>query len=197
MNRSLLGRAAVGIGLLVASLSSAAPHAYAQGAVRPVEALIVNPPGQPVPVTAPVPIAVTAPAPLPVSIVSNRQSFTFPPVAGTLTTQGPNAPADPSGTQYAITSVTVTNTSTSPQTLTMRAVAGEVAAGSGCRLPFNVVQTAPGPVVVVPATGTVHLSFPEPFVTAAVTGTAVCLAAHADPATINLTWSAVGYRIVP
>ena len=197
MNRSLLGRAAVGIGLLVVSLSAAASHAYAQGPLRPVEALIVNPPGQPVPVTAPVPIAVTAPAPLPVSIVSNRQSFTFPPVAGTLTTQGPNAPADPSGTQYAITSVTVTNTAGVAQQLVMRAVAGEVSSSGGCRLPFNVVQTAPGPLVVVPANSTVHLSFPEPFVTAAVNGTAVCLAAHADPAIINVTWSAVGYKIVP
>ena len=112
---------------------------------------------------------------------------------------------DPSGTQYAITSVTVSNAgggvgAAEPRTLTLFAVAFSAAENDTCRLlHLGFVEWAPGPKVTVPPLDTVHITFPEPYITAPVNGPLVCLGATAETATntIGLTWSAVGYKILP
>jgi hypothetical protein len=136
-------------------------------------------------------------------------SFTIPPVqpAGA-PTGSPLMTPDPSGTQYAITSVTVSNAgggaeccTAEPRTLTLIAVAFSTAENNTCRLlHLGYVEAAPGPKVTVPAQDTVHVTFPQPYITAPVNGPLVCLGATAEfvtGGTAGLTWSAVGYKILP
>ena len=80
--------------------------------------------------------------------------------------------ADPEGTSYAITRITVANTSGGPTTATLGAVWGVT---SDCSSFPEITSHAPGPKVAVPAGETVHLSFPQPFVLPARPGAAACL----------------------
>jgi len=136
-------------------------------------------------------------------------SFTIPPVQGVSVapTGSPLMTPDPSGTQYAITSMTVSNAgggvgggTAGPVTLTLIAVAFGTLENNTCRLlHLGFAEAAPGPKVTVPPLDTIHITFPQPYITAPVTGPFVCLGATAETATgsIGLTWSAVGYRILP
>ena len=96
---------------------------------------------------------------------------------------------DPEGTSYAITSVTVANTS-SVQTY---AVLGAVWGATGdCKSFSSDTTGAEGPQIVVPAGGTVHLTFPQPFVLSARPGAAACLGTSIGGADARFT--VVGYR---
>ena len=133
-------------------------------------------------------------------------SFTIPAATVSVAPTGsPLMTPDPSGTQYAITSVTVSNAgggvgAAEPRTLTLFAVAFSAAENDTCRLlHLGFVETAPGPTVTVSPQDTVHLAFPQPYITAPVDGPFVCLGATAITSGGNqgLTWSAVGYKILP
>src|SRR5205085_7177042 len=92
-----------------------------------------------------------------------------------VTISGSQTAADPSGTRYAISSVTVTNPSaTASGEVSIRAEAFTVNTPD-CRFISNEVAHADGPQLHVPPATTVHVTFPQPFVTAAVTGPQVCL----------------------
>ena len=129
-------------------------------------------------------------------------SFTIPPIqAHAAPTGSPEMTPDPSETQYAITSVTVTNEGAAPFVVTLAAVAFGTPENNTCRfLHLGFVGTTPGPRVMVAPASTVHITFPEPYVTAPVTGPFVCLGVFAiplgGPAGL-LTWSAVGHKILP
>lgn len=139
----------------------------------------------------------TAAEPVPVTVVQQASSpFSIPPVQVSLAWQGGFVPIDPSGTRYAISSVTVTNATGSPSTVSFYAVAFSVL-GENCRLPSNMTESSDGPIVVAAPYSTTHLVFPEPYVTAAVSGTGVCLVAGGSPALEHVKWSAVGHRILP
>lgn len=136
---------------------------------------------------------------VPVIPGSNSTAFTIPPTVASLSPQGsPTQTGDPPGTRYAITSLIATNASTlQAQTVKMEVKSGSVS--GSCQLIFNVVDTKPGPIAVVPAGATVHLSYTQPFITEATTsGSTVCLVASGNPtAYVGLSWSAVGYKILP
>lgn len=97
--------------------------------------------------------------------------------------------ADPEGTGYAITSVTVANTSGGPTTAKLGAVWG---ATSDCSSFDSITSNAAGPTVTVPAGETVHLSFPQPFVLSARPGAAACLRTSLGGGEAEIT--VVGYR---
>ncbi len=102
---------------------------------------------------------------------------------------------DPVGTRYALTSVTVTNTLNVVQTVFFQVRPGNFGNTCGNSVP-STFDLAIGPVVVVPAAGTVHLQFPQPFITNAISsGPAVCLTAAATEP--GATWSVVGYKLLP
>lgn len=96
---------------------------------------------------------------------------------------------DPAGTSYAITSITVANTSGGPTTATFGAVWGVT---SDCSSFGSITSHAAGPVVAVPAGETVHLSFPQPFVLSARPGAAACLRNSLAGGQAEIT--VVGYR---
>lgn len=175
--------------LVVVLLSTGAASAGAQGALRPVDAVIVNSTANPVPVSVVNPI--------PVSVLSAGVPFTLPPIQLSLALAGGEVAPDPSGTQYAITSLTVVNPSSSVVSIVLRATATEGASNNSCRFVFNQQAAAAGPELVVPPHGTGHVTFPQPYITAPVAGTYVCLVAGGDPAVIGVKWSAVGYKIIP
>lgn len=65
---------------------------------------------------------------------------------------------DPEGTDYAITSSTVTNGTPETRTAQFAVIRG---ASSNCQ---NATSITAGPIVQIPPGETVHLSFPQPFV---------------------------------
>jgi hypothetical protein len=97
--------------------------------------------------------------------------------------------ADPEGTSYAITSITVANTSGGPTTATLGAVWGVT---GDCSSFGSITSHAAGPTVAVPAGETVHLSFPQPFVLSARPGAAACLRNSLAGGEAEIT--VVGYR---
>jgi hypothetical protein len=96
---------------------------------------------------------------------------------------------DPEGTNYAITSVTVANTSSVQTYATLGAIWG---ATEDCKFFSSDTTGAEGPQIVVPAGGTVHLTFPQPFVLSARPGAAACLKTSVGGADARFT--VVGYR---
>lgn len=155
--------------------------------------------GTPAVTLAGTPVVTLAPtsAPLPVSVTLPVQAFTIPPTYLTLTFQGSSLLApDPSGTRYAITSVVVSNPTSVPLELNVRAVAAGVISG-GCLIVANATAVADGPKLTVQPSSTGTLTYPVPFVTAAVTGSPVCLTASGNTASPGTSWSIVGYKILP
>lgn len=175
MEESNRCRAAVAGAALLACTLLAASAAQAKND----ETVIVNTPVNPVPVMPVVPATQFSPA----------------PVALSLSLQGMFVDPDPSGTRYAITSVTVSNPTAVSYTVIVKAVA--VAIAPSCRSAANQQAFADGPVVTVSPNSTAHVTFPIPFVTAPVSGTFVCLVAAGTNAPVGATWSAVGYRLLP
>lgn len=159
-------------------IALAAAPASAQLTKPPSQTLVINSAAQPVPVT----------------VIEEGSPFTIAPVQVALALQGGFVPIDPSGTRYAISSVTVSNATGTASTVSFYAVAFS-SLGANCRLPANAVEQTDGPVVVVGPYSTAHIAFPEPFITAAVNGPGVCLVAGGSPAQIPITWSAVGRRV--
>jgi hypothetical protein len=142
--------------------------------------------------------AATVPA-MPVFPGFSTTAFTIPPTTAALSAQGSTTMlGDPPGTRYAITSFTATNESlVQAQTVKIQAKSGSVS--GSCQLLFNVQDQKAGPIAVVPVGSTVQLTFPQPFVTEALTGGPnVCLVGSGDPtAYVGLSWSVVGYKILP
>jgi hypothetical protein len=171
-----------------------------------INVTVTNPPSNPVPVTGSLNVSggltVNNPASAPVPIAGvvgaipllPANAFTIPPTQPSLSFAGSVTPPDPSGTRYAISSVTVTNPTGASGVLIVRAEATAVTAN--CRFIFNEVASADGPTIYVPAQSTVQVTFPQPYVTAAISGPQVCLAAGGF-GTVGATWSAVGYKILP
>lgn len=181
---SAAGAMACALGLLVSTAEAAPPE------IGPV----------PVDVTNPVlPVEVSNADPIPVTVTSTNQGgepFTIAPKQVALVVAGGPLAPDPSGTRYAITALTGVNPTAEPVSIYMRAVA--VGGFSpDCRFVFNQQDTTDGPEIRIPANDTVHITFPQPFVTAAVTGTYVCLVANGNPSYIGVKWSAVGYKMLP
>ena len=170
------GRIAV---ILVVLVLSAAQTSWAQGPPRPIDTIIRNTPTEPVPVT----------------VVDPVHGFSNAPAQVFLVPAGADVPADPSGTRYAITSLTLSNPATIVATFSIRAIASSASLTS-CQFVFNATETAAGPTLVAGPQSTTHITFPQPFVTAPVTGQSVCLAGGGNNTT-GTTWSAVGYKILP
>lgn len=135
--------------------------------------------------------------PLHVLIASPANAFSTSPQQVVLGRGGdPNLTPDPSGTRYAISSFTVSNPTSITSEIHMSAVAVN-ASPTNCFLsPINVVAEAQGPRLTVAAQSSATLTFPQPFITAPVSGLAVCLMAAGDNTT-GMTWSAVGFKILP
>ena len=127
--------------------------------------------------------------PVQVINVAQTQAAVPPGAFSVVTGVGVVSGADPEGTSYAITSVTVANTSSGPTTATLGAVWGET---SDCTSFGSSTSKAAGPKVTVPAGETVHLSFPQPFVLSAGPGAAACLRASLGGGNAAIT--VVGYR---
>lgn len=123
-------------------------------------------------------------------------AFTIPPRQLSISSAGDvGSTPDPSGTRYAITSVVVSNPTGSAGEVTLSAVAFAFNA-TNCGFVANAVATAPGPKLTVQANNTTTITFPQPFVTAPVAGPQVCLLAG-GVGFVGMTWSAVGYKILP
>ena len=127
--------------------------------------------------------------PVQVVNVAQTQAAVPPGAFSVVTGVGVVSGADPEGTSYAITSVTVANTSSGPTTATLGAVWGET---GDCTSFGGGTSHAAGPKVTVPAGETVHLSFPQPFVLSAGPGAAACLRASLGGGNAAIT--VVGYR---
>lgn len=139
---------------------------------------VVNSPSEPVPVTGAVNVGNTVNA-----------RMILPAGAFTVSGSGPLLGPDPAGTSYAITSITVTNHSTSRMLILMRASYGTT---SDCSVFGLGTEFAIGPVVSVPGQQTVHLTFPQPFTLEAKAGTASCLELSSTGDSAN--YMVVGYR---
>jgi type IV secretory pathway protease TraF len=187
MTRATSKTLRVSAALLSVAALQAATSAWAAPPAG-VEVTVNNSATEPVPIWVVHPVSTTP--------VSPGEPFTIAPKQATqVVAGGPIAP-DPSGTRYAITSLTGVNTSAEPVTILTRAVAvGGVQ--PDCRFVFNQEDTTDGPEIRIPANDTVHIAFPQPFVTAAVTGTEVCLVAAGNPSYIGIKWSVTGYKILP
>jgi hypothetical protein len=129
------------------------------------------------------------------------REFSIPPTYGGTSGRGSSDQApDPAGTRYAITSFTVV---TEPSS---RTAAVEIALGVGgfngpapanCGVSQPLSSSFGGPVLVVPGQDTRTISFPQAFVTPAVSGEHVCLMTFLSNTGDNtpIKWSAVGYRL--
>ena len=163
------------------------------GPTKPVE--VVNSPSNPVPVTGTVSVSNLGGSPLPVtgtvSVGNTVQTQAgIPPGAFSVVTQGGLiSGADPEGTSYAITSLTVANIDS---TRAQAHVSGEWGTTSDCKVFSGASQEAAGPSVSVPAGETVHLAFPQPFVISAKPGAAACLRTSIGGGDVRVT--VVGYR---
>ena len=135
--------------------------------------------------------------PLHVLITSPANAFSTPPQQVVLGRGGdPSLTPDPSGTRYAISSFTVSNPTGITSEIHMSAVAVNGSPTNCFLSPINVVAEAQGPRLTVAAQSTATLTFPQPFITAPVSGLSVCLMVGGNNLN-GMTWSAVGYKILP
>jgi hypothetical protein len=94
---------------------------------------------------------------------------------------------DPAGTSYAITSLTISNTR---ETYIVTGVHGNFGDTDDCKSFFGQPpEGQAGPIILVPAGQTVHLSFPQPFVISPKPGRTSCLVTGAAA-----TYTVVGYK---
>jgi len=119
-------------------------------------------------------------------IPSGAFSLLFTGLSEQETVSGP----DPAGTSYAITSLTMANTSSISSGVV--SLIGSWGTTSDCSIVSGTVNKTFGPFVVVPANATVHLSFPQPFVHAAQPGAVSCLVVNKEVTTLAVT--VVGFR---
>lgn len=170
--------ALVGLVTLVApSPTQGQKPAEPVGPVKPVQ--VVNSPSKPMHVTGVVDVG----------NVVQVQAAVPPGAFSVVTGVGVVSGADPEGTSYAITSVTVANTSSGPTTAQLGAAWGVT---SDCTSFDSITSNAAGPVVTVPAGETAHLSFPQPFVLSARPGASACLRTSLGGGAAEIT--VVGYR---
>jgi hypothetical protein len=69
--------------------------------------------------------------------------------------------------------------------------------GGNCGNGGNETARVDAPRVTVGPNTTQVLTFSQPFITEAVNGTNVCLVASGNPSLFRMTWSVVGYKILP
>jgi hypothetical protein len=132
-----------------------------------------------------------------VQLMLPANAFTIPPTPLSSAGGGDsNSTPDPSGTSYAITSVSVSNPTGAAGEVTISAFATSANLSNCGQVPVN-GSIAPGPRLTVQANSTTSLTFPQPYVTAAVSGPHVCLGASSFNGGIGETWSVVGYRVLP
>ena len=187
----------------------AAMEVWAAGPDPGINVTVTNPASNPVPVTGTLSVggSVTinnpTTAPVPVQGVVGAipllptNAFSIPPTQPSLAASGSSSQKpDPSGTRYAISSITVTNTTTGAGLITFRAYGSQLAIGGTCAGVVNAVSHSDGPVIWVPANATVHIAFPQPFITEPATGPNVCMTAGGFGFESS-TWSMVGYKILP
>jgi hypothetical protein len=179
---------ALGLSSVLLSVAALQPVPSAAQPPKGFDVTVTNSATEPVPIYVVHPVSTTP--------VSPGESFTIAPKQLSQVLAGGQLAPDPSGTRYAITSLTGVNPSAEPVTIITRAIAvGGVS--PDCRFAFNQEDATDGPEIRIPANDTVHIAFPQPFVTAAVTGTQVCLVAGGNPSYIGVKWSVTGYKILP
>lgn len=147
-----------------------------------------------------VPVEVSNADPIPVSVVPNSAAstqFSLIPKQVSLALAGGDVAPGPSGTRFAISSVTISNPTSGHSTVFVRAIAAAAAADNNCRLVSNQQDSADALEIVAAPNSTTHLAFPQPFITHAVAGTYVCLVVAATPASVGIKWGAVGSSILP
>lgn len=138
---------------------------------------VVNSPSESVPVTGTINVGNT---------VQIRPAI--PPGAFSIfTDNGKVSGPDPEGTSYAITSLTVADVGFGAAAVIVRGVWGDT---SDC-ISFSSSTATFGPLVKVPAGGTVHLSFPQPFILSAKPGAASCLRVEGP---VGIDYTVVGYK---
>ena len=158
------------VGLLIMLVSPV--HTSAQKDVK-----VTNSPSEPVPVTGTVNVGNT---------VQFRPAI--PPGAFSIFTETGNVSGpDPAGTSYAITSLTVADVGFGSAAVIVRGVWGDT---SDCSSISNSTVTI-GPLVKVPAGGTIHLSFPQPFILSAKPGATSCLRVEGP---VGIDYTVVGYK---
>jgi hypothetical protein len=193
---------------IAANLALGAAAALAAGPDPGVNVTVTNTRSNPVPVTGSLGVTggvtINNPesAPIPVAGVVGAipllptTAFTIPPQQLSIALAGSSTqPVDPSGTRYAISSITVTNPTPNSSEVVLVAIAFNFST-TDCGFLANEVARAAAPKIAVPPQATVQLTFPQPYVTAAVAGPHVCLSAGGGGYT-GMTWSAVGYKILP
>jgi hypothetical protein len=121
-----------------------------------------------------------------------KLAFTVPLTATHPTQYGAPMPSAPSGTGYAISSVTVANPSMNEGYFTLRSFPSQ--ATQDCStLTLGFENDVVGPQVYVPPFSTIHITFPQPHIMPPQTaGAAVCLGANGVSFSDDITWSAVG-----
>jgi hypothetical protein len=151
---------------------------------------VVNTTANPVPVTGNVSGSVTITGTPTVQVTGTVETQTAIPSAAFSNSKGGVVSGpDPAGTSYAITSVTVANGGTEP--ILLPSVVAAYGPTGDCVQFTGPFLTSEGPGIVIPAEGSVHLSFPQPFVLAARPGAVSCL----RTSTGSLIFvSVVGYR---
>jgi hypothetical protein len=122
----------------------------------------------------------------------SRVAFTVPLTATHPTLHGAPMPSRPSGTSYAIWSITVANPSDSEGYFTLRSFPS-LATEDCSTITFGFENDIAGPQLYVAPHSTTHVTFPQPHIIPPQTaGAAVCLGANGVTFSDDITWSAVG-----
>lgn len=170
--------------LFAGALTLIAPQVeYSQKAPTPVK--VTNTSSEPVPVNGTVNIGNTLqirPA-IPEQAFSKTWDLGYPSTGTQIVSR------DSAGTNYAITSFTVTNYGSVTSGGSLNGWFGDRLTDDNCYNPDNATPVL-GPVVYVPPGQTIHVTFPQPFVLRAMPGANSCLTIRG----LNMLVSVVGYR---
>jgi hypothetical protein len=150
----------------------------------------------PLPVTGTVgisgPVNLSASGPVPVFPGLPPRAFTIPPTQSIIAVTGSSTTPDPSGTRYALTTIVVANSSNASSDLSFSAHGTNF---GNCNISTDHPSFSPGPAISIGPHSTQTISFPEPYVTAPVTATGVCLMVSSPQGNGLVTWSVVGYKL--
>lgn len=127
----------------------------------------------------------------------NKLAFTVPPIGTDEVHYGAPMPSLPSGTGYAISSLTVVNPTGEDGYFTVFAFASVLPTQDCSTVTLGFENVVTGPQLYVQPYSTTHLTFPQPHVMPPQTaGAAVCLGAFGPVFSDDITWSVVGEMLL-